>query len=256
MTLPLVSIVMPCHNDAEYLKDSISSVIAQTYQNWELLVVNDCSTDNSIEIVKSFNDGRIKVFKNEKNSGAAFSRNVAIENAKGRYIAFLDSDDYWYPTKLEKQIEFMEENHYLFSAHYYYEAQDDLTPKKIVKGPKKIGKGKMKRCAWIGCLSAMYNQEELGKFFVDPSLKKRNDYAMWLQITKKAPCYMLNEPLAIYRRNSSGISNVSIRTKLKWEKEMYRMYSTKSSFIAWYMAFRVAGYTVIKKLIYVKKKID
>lgn len=243
---------MPCHNDAEYLKETIGSVIAQTFKDWEILLVDDCSTDNSLEIAESFNDERIRIFKNEKNSGAAFSRNVATENARGKYIAFLDADDYWYPTKLEKQVGFMEDNHYLFSAHYYHEALNDLTPRKLIKGPKKMGKGLMKRCSWIGCLTAMYNQEDLGKFFVDPNLKKRNDYAIWLQITKKAPCYMLKDTLAIYRRNASGISSVSVKTKLKWEKEMYRMYSTKSSIIAWYMAIRVAGYTVFKKITFIK----
>ena len=114
----LVSIIVPSYNCAKYLPDTINSVLAQTYTNWEMLIVDDCSTDNSEEVIKSFGDPRIRYLKNEKNSGAAISRNYALREAKGRWIAFLDSDDMWMPEKLSHQIAFMEENGYDFPVYY------------------------------------------------------------------------------------------------------------------------------------------
>ena len=121
----LVSIVMPSYNTAKYIADSIQSVINQTYSNWELLIVDDCSTDNTEEIVASFNDERIRFIKKDKNSGAADSRNVALRAAVGKWIAFLDSDDTWEREKLEKQIRFMENGNYHFSYTRYEEINED-----------------------------------------------------------------------------------------------------------------------------------
>lgn len=249
----MVSIIMPCHNNASFVKEAISSVVAQTYEDWELLIVDDASTDGSIDVALSFGDERIHIYRNPTNMGAAHSRNVAIANAKGKYVAFLDADDYWYPNKLERQVEFMESNNVLFSAHHYYAGDEKLNPLQIVKGPKKMGKGKMRRCNWIGCLSAMYNQEELGKIQIDESLKKRNDYAIWLEIVNKAPCHMIPEILAIYRRNVSGISKIPTKDKFKWQKIAYQTCCHKSSFGAWYMALRTGIYSIIKKTFYTKK---
>ena len=121
----LVSIIMPSYNTAPYISETIQSVLNQTYQNWELIVVDDCSTDNTDQVVAYIKDERIKYFKNEKNSGAAISRNRALRESKGRWIAFLDSDDLWMPEKLEKQIAFMESNGYFFSYTNYEEMDMD-----------------------------------------------------------------------------------------------------------------------------------
>lgn len=110
----LVSIIMPSYNTAKFISKTIESVLEQTYKNWELLIVDDCSTDNTDEIVSKYDDDRIIYLKNKKNSGAAVSRNKALKNAKGKWIAFLDSDDLWYPTKLEEQIKYMKKNKYSF----------------------------------------------------------------------------------------------------------------------------------------------
>ena len=110
----LVSVIMPSYNTGKYIGKSIESVINQTYSNWELIIVDDCSDDDTEEVVSVFKDERIKCFKNAFNSGAAISRNRALREAKGRWIAFLDSDDIWKPTKLEKQLEFMQCNNYFF----------------------------------------------------------------------------------------------------------------------------------------------
>ena len=116
-----VSIIMPAYNCAKYITESIASVTAQTYTNWELLIVDDASTDNTQQVVEALaqSDSRIKYIRLEKNSGAAVARNTAIEKADGRYLAFLDSDDLWYPEKLKKQLEFMQENGYSFTCTTY-----------------------------------------------------------------------------------------------------------------------------------------
>ena len=134
----LVSIIMPSYNTAKFISETIDSVLMQTYTNWELIIVDDCSTDNTDEVVKSFlSDDRIKYIKNEKNSGAAFSRNRALREANGKWIAFLDSDDLWHPEKLEKQIRFMEKNRCHFSYTNYIEIDEDGEPNgKYITGPR------------------------------------------------------------------------------------------------------------------------
>ena len=138
----LVSIIMPSWNTGRFIAESIESVLAQTYTNWELLIVDDCSTDNTDEVVKPFlEDKRIKYFKNEKNSGAALSRNRAMREAQGEWIAFLDSDDLWMPEKLEKQIAFMNEHGYVLSYHEYEKIAEDSKPIHIyVSGPEVVKK--------------------------------------------------------------------------------------------------------------------
>ena len=123
----LVSVITPAFNSGRFVSETINSVLSQTYQNWELIIVDDGSTDETVKIVKSFQekDNRIKLFENESNKGSAFSRNLALRNAKGKWIAFLDSDDVWHPEKLEKQIKFMTENNCLFSYTNYSEIDED-----------------------------------------------------------------------------------------------------------------------------------
>ena len=154
----LVSIIMPSYNTARFLDETIASVLNQTYTNWELIIVDDCSSDNTDEVVQKYlSDERIKYLKNEKNSGAAVSRNRALLEAKGKWIAFLDSDDIWNEDKLEKQITFMEENGYHFSYTNYIEIDESSNPLgKTVTGPKKISKTGMYNYCWMGCLTVMY----------------------------------------------------------------------------------------------------
>ena len=197
----LVSIIMPSYNTAKYIAESIQSVLDQTYKNWELIIVDDFSTDNTDEIVRPFLvDERIHYLKNELNSGAAVSRNRALREAKGRWIAFLDSDDLWMPEKLEKQISFMETNDYSFSYTEYEEI--DVNGNKTgvyVTGPKKITKAGMFNYCWPGCLTVMYDKEVIGLIQI-VDIKKNNDYAMWLKACRKANCYLLDEELSKYRR--------------------------------------------------------
>ena len=140
----LVSIVMPSYNSEKYIKASIESVLNQTYPKWELLIVDDCSTDKTVEIIKSLKDERIKFFQNEKNSGAAISRNKALREVKGQWIAFLDSDDLWLPTKLEEQLLFMVESHCSFSFTDYKLSIDGKISNVIITGPNKVNFKKIK----------------------------------------------------------------------------------------------------------------
>ena len=133
----LVSIIMPSYNTAPYIRNTIQSVLEQTYQNWELIIVDDCSEDNTDDVVAAIKDDRIKYFHNDRHSGAAVSRNRALREAKGRWMAFLDSDDLWMPEKLEKQISFMESNGYSFSYTKYQELDvDGNSTGVIITGPK------------------------------------------------------------------------------------------------------------------------
>lgn len=219
----LVSIIMPSYNTAPYIEETIQSVLNQTYTNWEMIIVDDCSTDNTDEVLSRISDSRIRIFKNDRNSGAAVSRNRALCEAKGQWIAFLDSDDLWMPEKLEKQISFMEKNGYSFSYTNYEEI--DVYGNKTgvsVTGPKKITKTGMFNYCWPGCLTVMYNAEQIGKIQI-ADIKKNNDYAMWLKICKKADCYLLNECLSLYRKGRVGsVSSHSIKTMIGWHYKLYR----------------------------------
>lgn len=204
----LVSIIMPTYKCGRFIEESIKSVQAQTYQNWELIVVDDCSEDGTSEIVMRLNeqDERISLYHNAKNSGAAVTRNAALRHAKGRWIAFLDSDDLWEPTKLEKQIRFMEEKGYAFSYHDYVEIdEDDKELGVYVSGKKRVGKFDMYACCWPGCLSVMYDASKIGLVQIN-DIKKNNDTALWLKVVQKADCYLLKECLGKYRRRANSIT--------------------------------------------------
>ena len=220
----LVSIIMPSYNTSYYIEESICSVLNQTYRNWELIIVDDCSPDNTDDVVRPYlSDERIRYIKNEKNSGAAVRRNRAIREANGRWIAFLDSDDLWMPEKLEKQIRFMEKNNYHFSYTNYAEIDTKGNRNGIsVTGPKKITKTGFFNYCWPGCLTVMYDAETVGLIQI-ADIKKNNDYAMWLKVCRKADCYLLDEELALYRRGRAGsVSTHSIKTMIGWHYKLYR----------------------------------
>lgn len=221
----LVSIIMPTYNCGKFISESIDSVIGQTITEWELLIVDDCSTDNTAEIVKEYADkyANIKYQCLEENSGPAVARTRAIKFAKGKYIAFLDSDDLWYPNKLQKQIEFMEKNKIYFSATAYERMDENGNSLHTVMIPPK--KTDYKKCIRlsnpIGNLTVMYNQEKLGKFEV-PMIQKRNDFALWLRILSKTDfCYGMDEVLGKYRLGRTG--SVS-QNKLKQMKYHWKLY--------------------------------
>ena len=249
----LVSIIMPSYNTGRFINAAIESVLAQTYQNWELLVVDDCSTDNSLELAKSFNDDRIKIFQNDTNSGAAVSRNFAIKMAKGKWIAFLDSDDIWLPEKLSEQLRFMVENNHDFSYTVYSQIDEFSNPLNIeVFGPKKIGKHKMFQYNYVGCLTVIYNAEKTGFIQVEPSLQRRNDYAIWLKVCRHCDCYLLNKNLALYRIRTNSLSHSGMKNKIRNQYQLFR-YGENMCVISaiWYTMVNMV-FGVLKKLFYVK----
>lgn len=252
--MDLVSIIMPTYNCGRFIAESINSVLAQTYTNWELLIVDDCSADNTAEVVALFKDPRIHYQRNERNSGAAVTRNTALRLAKGKYIAFLDSDDLWLPEKLERQIAFMEKNGYAFSYTNYEEIDDTSKPTGInISGPKHVTKFGMYAFCWPGCLTVMYDASKVGLIQIE-DIKKNNDYAMWIKVSQKADCYLLDENLAKYRRGRSGsISTHSIYTMIKWHYKLWHEAEKKNVVSSlWYTSLNlVCGF--YKKLRYVKK---
>ena len=252
----LVSIIMPSYNTSDFISETIKSVLNQTYANWELLIVDDCSTDNTDEIVRPFLlDKRIRYLKNENNSGAAVSRNRALREAKGKWVAFLDSDDLWMPDKLSKQIRFMEKNSYHFSYTNYSEIDTKGRRKGItVTGPKKITKAGFYNFCWPGCLTVMYDVETVGLIQI-ADIKKNNDYAMWLKVCKKADCYLLDEELALYRRGRVGsVSTHSIKTMVGWHYKLYREAEGQSVIAALFNTARNMLFGFYKKKRYVKKE--
>lgn len=252
----LVSIIMPSFNTGEYIGKSIESVLAQTYQEWELLIVDDCSTDDTDDIVSTYQDPRIRYFKNEKNSGAAVSRNYALRKAKGRWIAFLDSDDLWMPDKLEKQVSFMKANEYYFSYTEYEEIDNEGNRTGIrVSGPKKITRIGMYNYCWPGCLTVMYDSSKVGLVQI-ADIKKNNDYAMWLKVSQKADCHLLNKPLAQYRRGRVGsISTQGYMNLIKWHYILYHEAEQLNSLCSCINTIRNILFGVYKKQKYVKKVI-
>ena len=252
----LVSIIMPSYNCGQYVENTIRSVQAQTYHNWEIIFVDDCSTDDTITIVRRLREGdaRIHLFQNRVNSGAAVSRNRALSEATGRWIAFLDSDDLWEPTKLEKQIWFMEKNEYKFSYTCYKEIDTESNETGIcISGPKHITKTGMFAFCWPGCLTVMYDASAIGLIQIE-DIKKNNDYAMWLKVCKKADCYLIPEVLAKYRRGRSGsISTHSYSTLIKWHYKLWREAEKRGTLVSafWTLINLICG--VYKKLTYVKR---
>lgn len=250
----LVSIIMPSYNTAKFIEETVTSVLAQTYTNWELIIVDDCSTDNTDEVLVPYlKDVRIRYIKNEKNSGAAVSRNRALREAKGKWIAFLDSDDIWHPNKLEKQIDFMEKNDYHFSYTEYSEIDEASLPLgRSVSGPKKITKTGMYNYCWPGCLTVMYDAEAVGLIQIE-DIKKNNDYAMWLKAIKKTDCFLLKEDLASYRKRSGSISNHSYTALIKWHYKLFRESEGRNAFVSSWLTAWNMFFGICKKILYVKK---
>lgn len=183
----LVSVITPNYNGEKFIIDTIKSVKSQTYTNWEMIIVDDNSKDNSISLIENFikDDLRIKLIKNTSNLGAAVSRNIAIEKAKGRFIAFLDGDDIWKSIKLEEQLKFMMENKYPFTYSYYDQITEDGDfIRNVTDIALKINYNKLLSKNIIGCLTAIYDTTYFGKVYM-PLIRKRQDFGLWLELLKK-----------------------------------------------------------------------
>lgn len=252
-----VSIITPSWNCGRFVEETIKSIQSQTYTDWELLFQDDCSTDNTRELVERFakDDPRIKYECNPENSGAAITRNNALKRATGKWIAFLDSDDLWLPEKLEKQLSFMVRKDYAFSYTNYLEIDSKSHETgKIVTGPKHITKLGMYCFCWPGCLTVMYDREKIGLIQIG-DIKKNNDYAMWLKVCHFADCYLLNESLAKYRRGREGsISTHGYLTLIKWHYELFRRNEHMNPMVSCLLTGVNLLFGAIKKIFYVKNK--
>lgn len=243
----LVSIIIPTYNSEAFIADTLNSVINQTYNNWEIIIINDCSTDGTFTIIKKYmeNDSRIKYHSLDKNSGAAVSRNKAVSLSNGKYIAFLDSDDIWFPDKLSKQISFMESNDYLFTCTSYSKIDEKGNELNRTIGVKKQSNYHDVLKKNPGNSTVIYNAEALGRVYI-PNIRKRNDYVMWLKVVKKAGnLYGLEETLASHRiRNGSLSSKKANLVGYHWK--VYRSIENLSVFKSTYLILYWIFVTVFK----------
>lgn len=210
MTEALVSIITPCYNAGHLINETIESVQAQSYQNWEMLIVDDCSSDHSLQVVQkeAERDPRIRVISLKKNGGAAEARNAGFEAAGGEYIAFLDSDDLWHPEKLMRQVAFMQEQDCSFSfTNYRIMKEDGERTNTIVSGPEEITYHYLLKNTVIGTLTVMLNRNKIGPFRMTGVGNCTEDFALWLSILKEGhKAVRLNDVLAYYRKSSTSDS--------------------------------------------------
>ena len=247
MTEKLVSIITPTYNCGEFIARTLDSVQAQTYQNWEMIIVDDCSKDNTKEIVEEYmkNDPRIQYHLLETNSGAAVARTRAMQLAKGSYMAFLDSDDIWTADKLTRQIQWMEDNGYAFSCTAYEQIdENDNSLNRIIKTITKTDYNRLLLDCPVGNSSVVYDVEKMGKFEV-PNIRKRNDDALWLQMLKKEK-YIWGMPdvMMRYRIRQNSISS----NKLKVIKYHWILYREIEHLSVIRSAFHIFWWCVIKVL--------
>lgn len=245
----MVSIITPTYNSSKYICQTIESIINQTYENWELLVTDDCSTDNTVELVKNYikSDKRIKLFILKKNSGAGIARNNSIKQANGRYIAFCDSDDKWKPEKLARQLNFLKSNNLSFTYCSYDVISENGDFIKTIKPPLELSFSKMLKNNYVGCLTAVYDQDLLGKLYMS-EIRKRQDWTLWLKILKLIDnTYGQTESLAIYRYRSKSISS----NKFEMLKYTWLIYSSELGFSfikSFFCMIRFSFYYLKKKL--------
>ena len=226
MDKSLVSIITPTFNSEKFIAETIQSVKNQTYENWEMIIVDDCSSDETFSIISNFskNDNRIKIHQLKNNSGAGVARNEGVNLATGRFISFLDSDDLWKPSKLKKQVEFLISNNLPLTFSFYERINEEGKPlNEIVKCPKKLHYFQLFFCNYVGNLTGIYDVTYFGKINIS-SIRKRQDWVMWLSILKKTKIAIpIPESLAYYRVRVNSIS-ASKYDLLKHNFSVYRNY--------------------------------
>lgn len=219
----LVSVIMPCYNAEKTISDSINGVLSQTYNNFELLIIDDYSTDNSLTILKQYAslDNRLKLFSTDKNSGSpAIPRNIGIKHATGRFIAFCDSDDIWLPAKLEEQISLFDDNTSIIYSNYEKTDFDLNRKKRYIIAPKFATYTSLLNGNYIGNLTGIYDTDKVGKIFQKHIFHE--DYVMWLEILKKGySAKNSNTITALYRESNNSFSASKLNV-LKWQWNIYR----------------------------------
>ncbi|MGA1933010.1 glycosyltransferase family 2 protein [Arcobacter sp. YIC-464] len=247
MDKDLISIITPSYNSSSFISLTINSVLNQTYQNWEMIIVDDVSPDDANKIIEDYceKDRRIKLIHLEVNSGPAVARNRAIEESKGRYIAFLDADDLWELEKLEKQIKFMKEKDCALSySSYKTMSEEGELSEKVIIPPLKLSYTDLLKTNCIGCLTAIYDTKKVGKIYM-PLIKKRQDYGLWLRILKRTDfAYGFAEPLATYRLMTNSVSS----NKIKLLKYNYLLFKEHEGF-SFIKAFYYLCWNILIKLL-------
>mgnify|MGYP006076248351 FL=1 len=237
----LVSIITPSYNSSKFIDDCVQSILSQTYSNWELLIVDDCSLDNSKNIISVLSniDERIKTIFLERNVGAAEARNIAIRKAKGKYIAFLDSDDLWDSHKLEKQLSFMKKNDIAFSySTYQFISENGKDLSNMVVAPKKMTYHSYLKNTIIGCLTVIIDREKTGSFEMI-NIRSSHDMALWLLIMKRGfSAYGLDENLAKYR----VVSSSNTANKINAAYDVWYVYRKVEKLNFFYSTFCFIGY--------------
>ena len=244
-----VSIVLPLFNAERFIKKTIETVINQTYPFWELIVVNDCSTDSSVSIVESFKDSRIKILCNKKNNGAAVSRNYGLREAKGKWIAFLDADDQWLPTKLEEQINFMQSNNYVASYTDYRICRNGKWENCIRTAPKTINYRRIINYCYPFTSTVMYRKDAIGLIQIQ-DLKKNNDYAMWLHLFKKCDGHRLDKCLSYYIKHNDSISSTNKLSLIKHHYLLFKKELKKNSFVSTCLTINNMWHGFWKKIVF------
>lgn len=215
---PSVSIITANYNSSNFIVDTIESVLNQTYVDWEWFIIDDCSTDDSVEIIKKYQDSRINLIALKENQGAAIARNYGIDNASGRYIAFIDSDDIWLPNALEERINFLKNNNEEAIYTSYKRVDENLTPclKDFVAEDHVTYKRLLLNCP-IFISTLIYDTKRIGKLYI-PNVHRREDYAMILNLSKKIEnIRAIQSPLVIYRiRQNSYSRNKWLMFKLQF----------------------------------------
>jgi teichuronic acid biosynthesis glycosyltransferase TuaG len=251
----LVSIITPSFNSEKFIAETIESVQNQTYKNWEMIIVDDCSTDHTAAIVERFikDDGRIHLFRLDKNSGTGIARDVALSKVNGDYIAFLDADDLWKPLKLEKQLQFLKENKIPFTFSFYDCINEEgNTLNKRVEAPRNLLYRQLFFCNYIGNLTGIYEVNYFGKIAIS-SIRKRQDWMMWLTILKKIKLAKpVPESLALYRIRDNSLS----ASKVDLLKHNFAVYRSFHGFNYIASLFIMIGFLVTQLMIkprYTKK---
>ena len=247
----LVSIITPSYNSERFISETINSIINQTYINWELLITDDCSKDNTISIVKSFQkkDSRIKLFVLKSNGGAGLARNNSIRNAKGRYIAFCDSDDQWKIDKIEKQLGFMDRLSLKFTYSSYDVVDEFGYFMSVIEAPKTISYKMLLNNNYVGCLTAIYDRKLLGNLYMN-EIRKRQDWALWLHIMKMLKTTKgMSDSLAIYRVRSNSISTNKVEM-LKYNYQIYNIVLGYNHLLSFFLITNYIFQYLIKKIKY------
>lgn len=269
----LVSIIMLSFNREQYVADSVRSIMEQTYQQWELLFVDDNSEDDTIKLMMELMaedvalqkakglthpnyhqlQSRIKVSRTTFTRGTAQTRNGALREARGQWIAFLDAGDLWETTKLEKQIAFMDNNGYAFSYTKFRLINENSSNRGIIIGGiKHVTRRDLEKCCWTTYLTVMYNAERVGLIQVK-NRGEENDFALWLNVSEKVDCYLLDECLASQRSSQHLFSPFPVLYKLNWRYQAFRIDEGRNPVVAFIMTVRNLWGGIVKKIKYVER---